>query len=476
MSSTSSTTTKPVAMDSGMEREVRITRVFAAPRELVYKAWTDPAHLRIWWGPHGFTNPVCEADARVGGKWRIVMVGHGFEAPCGGEYIEVVANERLVFTNDAYAPDGSVMLEGHTTVTFEDAGAGKTKLTLVARAVGKVAHAPQMLAGMEIGWSQSLERLQGLVAPGEAAGWAGATAERELVISRVFDAPREVVFDAWVNPEHVGKWWGPAGFTTTTERIDIREGGEWEFVMHGPDGRNYPNHHRYEEVVAPERIVYTHGPAPKFQSTITFAEQQNGKTKVTMRMVLESEAMRKAIAPIAVPGGFEHLASLAEYLGDRHQPLAIGLPSEREIILRRVFAAPRALVFEMMTKCEHLKNWWGPRICQLVQCKVDLRPGGEWRFVQRLPDGKEQVFRGVYQEIVAPERIVSTECYDEPAIGSPEWLSTVTLEEHDGKTTLTTRLEHASIQARDGHLGSGMEWGASETFDRLADLLSPSRG
>jgi uncharacterized protein YndB with AHSA1/START domain len=109
-------------------------------------------------------------------------------------------------------------------------------------------------------------------------------------------------------------------------------------------------------------------------------------------------------------------------------------------------------------------------------CEMDVRPGGTWRHVLRMPDGAEAVFTGVYHEIVPPEKIVATECFAEPRLGNPEWLATVTLEERDGKTTLTSRVVHPSVEARDGHLGSGMERGATETFDRLAELLSEKQG
>jgi len=450
-----------------MECEVTITRVFNASRELVFKAWTDPGHLRIWWGPHGFANPVCEADARPGGSWKIVMRGPGgMEYPGGGVYLEVVEPERLVFTDNATDLEGNLLLEGHTSVTFVDEG-GKTKLTLVTRAIGRVPYAPQMLAGMEAGWSQSLERLERQLVPGSGPV---STADREIVISRVFDAPRELMFDAWTNPEHVGKWWGPNGFTTTTHEIDIRPGGVWRFIMHGPDGTDYDNHIVYNEITKPERLVYTHGPAPKFQSVVTFSDHGD-RTKVTMRTILETPEVRDNLAKYAVEGGRQHLRNLAEFLNDTYQPLVIALPSEREIVLTRVFDAPRSLVFEMLTKPEHVTRWWGPRATSMVMCEMDVCPGGTWRHVLRMPDGAETVFKGVYHEIVPPEKIVATECFDEPRLGSPKWLATVTLEEHDGRTTLTSRVLHPSVQARDGHLGAGMEWGATETFDRLAELL-----
>ena len=86
-----------------------------------------------------------------------------------------------------------------------------------------------------------------------------ATADREIVTTRLFDAPRERVFDAWVDSAHIGRWFGPNGFTTTTESMDVRPGGVWRFVMRGPDGVDYPNHITYSEVVRPERLVYVHG-------------------------------------------------------------------------------------------------------------------------------------------------------------------------------------------------------------------------
>jgi uncharacterized protein YndB with AHSA1/START domain len=141
------------------EREVVITRVYDAPRALVFKAWIDPKHLKQWWGPKVFTNPVCEVDARVGGAWRIVMrAPDGVDYPCGGVYREIVEPERLVFTNIATDKDGNPILDGLTTVMFAEEGR-KTKLTLTTRAVALVDYAAAYLQGMEAGWTQSLETL-----------------------------------------------------------------------------------------------------------------------------------------------------------------------------------------------------------------------------------------------------------------------------------------------------------------------------
>src|SRR6185437_12462888 len=116
------------------EQEVVITRICNAPPETVFRAWTDPKQLARWWGPRDFTNPVCEADARPGGAWRIVMRGpEGSEYPCHGVYREVVPPERLVFSNDAVDAQGNLLIQGVTTVTFAPEG-GKTKVVLRTRA------------------------------------------------------------------------------------------------------------------------------------------------------------------------------------------------------------------------------------------------------------------------------------------------------------------------------------------------------
>lgn len=145
---------------SAMERELTLTRIFDAPRELVFQAWTDPEHLAKWWGPHGFTNPVCEVDLRPGGKILIHMRGpDGVTYPMTGAFREIVAPERLVFLSAAIDQEGTPVLESLTTVTFAEHGNRQTKLTVHARASGLKPIAAQYLAGMQAGWTQSIERL-----------------------------------------------------------------------------------------------------------------------------------------------------------------------------------------------------------------------------------------------------------------------------------------------------------------------------
>jgi uncharacterized protein YndB with AHSA1/START domain len=155
----------------------------------------------------------------------------------------------------------------------------------------------------------------------------------------------------------------------------------------------------------------------------------------------------------------------------RRPALTVTTPSDLEIVLTRSFDAPRRLVFEAMSRPEHLMRWWGPRSITLNVCEVDLRPGGAWRFVFQSSDGREHTFRGVYREVVPPERVVQTFIYDVEFIRDHPALETMALEEHEGKTTLTITIHHDTKEARDGHLNSGMETGAGESYDRLAEYL-----
>jgi uncharacterized protein YndB with AHSA1/START domain len=147
-----------------------------------------------------------------------------------------------------------------------------------------------------------------------------STADREVVITRVIDVPRELVFDAWTDPEHIGEWWGPRGFTITTHEMDVRPGGLWRFMMHGPDGVDYPNRIEYLEIERPARLVFDHGGEVKgesdFHVTVTF-EEESGKTRLTMRSLFATAAERDKVVREygAIEGGNQTIDRLVEYLG-----------------------------------------------------------------------------------------------------------------------------------------------------------------
>jgi uncharacterized protein YndB with AHSA1/START domain len=147
-------------------------------------------------------------------------------------------------------------------------------------------------------------------------------------------------------------------------------------------------------------------------------------------------------------------------------------PSETEIRMTRLFDAPRALVWEAMSKPEHIKEWWG-RIGEgysVPVCEVDLRVGGAWRFVNRTPKGELVAFYGVYREIVPPERVVFTEIFEQ--FPDTESVVTSVLTEENGKTRLTATVSYPSLEVRNMVLGTGMARGAAISYDRLEDVLA----
>ncbi|WP_406324873.1 SRPBCC family protein [Streptomyces niveus] len=148
-----------------------------------------------------------------------------------------------------------------------------------------------------------------------------ATADREIVISRVIDAPRELVFQAFTEVRHLSRWWGPEGFTTTTRSFEFREGGEWVFVLHGPDGTDYSEWIRWQRIAPPERIALLHGGSRDdpnaFESVLTFTPD-GAATRIVMRTVFPTKELRdEAVEKYhAVEGGRQTLSNLAAYVAE----------------------------------------------------------------------------------------------------------------------------------------------------------------
>jgi len=143
------------------------------------------------------------------------------------------------------------------------------------------------------------------------------TLNREIIVSRLINAPRELVWKVWTTPEHIKHWWGPNGFTNTISKMDVRPGGEWDLVMHGPDGRDYKNRHIYKEVVKPERLVHEHGSNPKFVMTVTF-EERGDKTLLTIQSLFETAEQLQEVIKVfnAAEGLKQNVDRLAEYLAE----------------------------------------------------------------------------------------------------------------------------------------------------------------
>lgn len=162
-------------------------------------------------------------------------------------------------------------------------------------------------------------------ATGRGAPARSGTADREIVISRVVDAPRDLVFEAFTEVRHLSRWWGPEGFTTTTRAFEFREGGAWDFVMHGPDGTDYPEWISWTEIVRPERIALLHGTCrddpDAFESVLTFASE-GAATRLEMRTVFRTAELRdEAVERYhAIEGGRQTLGNLAAYVTETIRP------------------------------------------------------------------------------------------------------------------------------------------------------------
>jgi uncharacterized protein YndB with AHSA1/START domain len=265
------------------DREIVMTRIFDAPRDLVFEAMTKAEHVKRWWGPCHLTAEVCEIDFRVGGKWRYLLhAPDGKKVEFTGVYREILAPERIVAT-ERYVEPSLGNPEWLSTLTLEDLGE-KTKLTNRVLHPNKEQRDGHVNSGMESGAAETYDRLNEIVT-------AQATMmERSIEIVRIFDAPRELVYEAWTDPEHMTQWWGPKVFTNHSCKLDVRPGGTWQIVMRSPDGTDYGCKGIYSEVKPSERLVFTNDavdrddkPLLKGFTTVTFETHPGNKTKLTLQ-------------------------------------------------------------------------------------------------------------------------------------------------------------------------------------------------
>lgn len=300
--------------------ELWMEREYPVPRALVFDAWTKAEHFARWFGPRGSTLSPCTIDPRKGGEFHF---RHRFEdyedvwvedVWVKGRYREFAAPERIVFTTYFSDPEGGRRPrpgfpdEMETDVRFE-AVPGGTRL--VIRQTGLIED-----QGEVQGWSEALERLSDHLADADAGD-----ADREIVMTREYDAPPAAVLAAWTEVDRLRAWWGPDGFSTTIHELDVRPGGRWRFLMIGPDGTEYPNRVVYREVDAPNRLVYEHGndvedDPHRFRVRVRFEEVAEGRTRLTMRLTFRTAEERDGKVGFgAVELGHQTLAKLAAHLG-----------------------------------------------------------------------------------------------------------------------------------------------------------------
>lgn len=316
------------------------------------------------------------------------------------------------------------------------------------------------------------------------------TSDRELVISREYNAPLALVWKAWTEPQHLAQWFGPNGFSITTFEMNFKPGGIWRFTMHGPDGQDYKNRVNYIEIVPQKKIVYSQGGEEahadiQFHVTITFTEQ-SGKTTVKMQSVFPTkEQFEKVVREHgAIEGAKQHVARLADYLPKMADAKAA--PIEKAFVFARELNAPRSLVWKAWTEGARLAHWWGPRGMKLEVLKADVQPGGKFHYSMEPQGGAKMWGIMAYREINPEGRIVWVNSFANEkgeiarAPYSPliplEMHNTLLLEEKGGKTRLTLR--SAPINASKEECAffegmfEGMEGGFSGTFEQLAAYLA----
>lgn len=319
-----------------------------------------------------------------------------------------------------------------------------------------------------------------------ASGSVADVTSRDLVVERVFDAPRERVFEIFTKPEHIQKWWGPKGVGNAIAEFEARPGGVMFIGERLPNGSLFYLAGQVREVERPSRVVFAFHYANEKRERIAPSERSGipatWKDEIVTSVALAAEGSRTRVTiTTRVTDELQEWASRARQgWGQTFDKIGYAIADdmkvtpvrEREMLITRTFAAPRALVYEALTKAEHVQKWWGPRQYGPVTATADFRAGGRYRFAQGSPQG-EVAFRGEIREST-PDRIVYTEEFEMMPGHIAE--TTVTLEERGGHTLMTVRTTFASAQDRDGMLQSGMEWGARLSYLQLDEVLDSLNG
>jgi uncharacterized protein YndB with AHSA1/START domain len=288
---------------SGPFATLTFTRQVAAPVATLWQVWTAPAARAIWSAPAPSITVDClEADTRVGGREvSLCKVDGQPDIRCDAGWLVLQPDRRCV-SFEVISSEGVSRSAALVTADLAATGDG-SRLTVTVQLSSL---AEDMAAGYRQGFDAGLANLAGV-------------AERTMILQRVIQAPKKLVWAAWMNPETLPKWWGPDGFSCQTKRIDLRTGGDWVFDMIGPDGTVFPNHHRYAEVRAEDRIGYAllwGENGPKHADAWASFDEADGATTVTLGMVFSTAAeFQTARGFGAVELGLQTLGKLARFVG-----------------------------------------------------------------------------------------------------------------------------------------------------------------
>ncbi|MFP5233810.1 MAG: SRPBCC domain-containing protein [Acidobacteriota bacterium] len=302
----------------------------------------------------------------------------------------------------------------------------------------------------------------------------------QIVNSRIYKAPREVVFAMFTDAEHISQWWGPRGFSTRTERMDVRPGGLWIHTMISEEGVESPNEVRYVTVDAPRQIVFDHLNQPLFRATVNFVEVAPDRTEIEYTLQFRDEEARQAGEQHGAAKGVRDLLERLEEV--------LATKGSEGFVIQREFAAPKELVYRAWTEPERLVKWFaGPGGAALVIKKADIRVGGELTYGVPVPDRRVIWVRWIFRELKPFDRLVVVVTFVDDAgnaIPQPgpladmpvEALSTVTFEERSGKTLMTFRRQmmYANEEQNKAYAATfpGMGQGWQGNLERLAAYLA----
>ena len=317
--------------------------------------------------------------------------------------------------------------------------------------------------------------------------------DREIAVTRAFDAPRSLVFEAWSSCEHMTNWWGPRGFDLIECSVDLRPGGKYRFVQRAPDGSIHGFNGVYREITAPERIVLTqvYEPIPDQEVLVsTTLTETDGKTALSQNLLFSSKEARDGMIASGMERGeaesFERLDELLAGLLDSAGSGSATGTAANQMVVTREFDAPRDLLWKAWTEPDRLARWWGPPGSAIEVARLDLRPGGVFHYSMKTPNGPLMWGLFAYREVVPTERIVFVNSFSDAAGGltrNPwiatwplEILNTLTLTEHGGKTTLTLRggpINATAEELQAFEAGrAGMQGGFAGTFEKLDRYLA----
>jgi uncharacterized protein YndB with AHSA1/START domain len=440
------------------DREIVVSRVFDAPRELVWDAWTKPENVARWWGPKGFTTTIHEMDVRPGGVWRHTMHGpDGTDYPNKSTFLEVVKPERIVYTHGG-GKKGERGVNFEATWTFE-AEDNKTRLTIrqLFPSVEMRDHVVKTYHAIE-GANQTLGRL------------AEDLAKTPVVVERSLGAPIETVWRALTDLAQMKQWYFPM-----LESFKPEVGFETQFNVR-MEGKDYLHIWKVTEVVPGKKITYSwkYGGFPG-DTLLTFELFSEGnKTRIRLTHT-GLQTFEPETNPELVRGNFEKGWT---HFGDALKKFAEGTPVQnkemprKELTLTRIFDAPRELVWKAWTDPKHLARWWGPAGFTNPICEADARVGGAFRIVMRSPDGVDFPCGGEYREVIAPERLVFTNiATDSDGKKVLDGLTTVIFADQGGKTKLTLETSAAALVDYAAEYLKGMEAGWTQSLQRLAEQL-----